>query len=62
MINVITQEYKEGDLAIRTTIVTFLHIPIFKFKETTTNNIIVSNLTPIKEPVKIKGFRNETKD
>ena len=56
MINMVTQEYREGDLAVRTTVVTFLHIPIFKFKKTSTNHVAVGQLTPIKEPVKIKGF------
>ena len=57
MIGVITQEYREGDLAVRTTVVTFLCIPIFKFKKTSTNHVAVCQLTVIKEPAKIKGFK-----
>lgn len=57
MIKVVTQEYREGDLAVRTTVVTFLCIPIFKFKKTSTNHVAVNQLTVIKEPVKIKGFK-----
>ena len=57
MIKVITQEYREGNLAVRTTDITFLCIPILKFKKTSTNHIAVGQLTVIKEPVKIKGFK-----
>lgn len=59
MIKMVTQEYKEGDLAIRTIVVTFLCIPIFKFKKTSTNNVVVGQFTPIKEKeiVKVKGFK-----
>lgn len=49
MIRMVTQEYQEGNLAVRTTVVTFLFIPIFKFKKTSTNQMAVSQLTPIKE-------------
>lgn len=63
MISIVTQEYREGDLAVRTTVVTFLCIPIFKFRKTSTNNWLVSQLTTIKEVTKVKGFiRHETKD
>lgn len=64
MISMVTQEYREGNLAVRTTVVTFLCIPIFKFRKTSTNNVAVEQLTPIKrEVIKIKGFiRHETKD
>ncbi len=57
MIGVITQEYREGNLAVRTTVITFLCIPIFKFKKTSTNHVAVGQLTVIKEPAKIKGFK-----
>lgn len=57
MIKKITREYKEGNLAVRITIITFLCIPIFKFKETTTNKAVVSQLTVIKESIKVKGFK-----
>lgn len=57
MIKKVTQEYREGNLAVRTTVITFLGIPILKFKNTSTNHIAVEQLTVIKEPVKIKGFK-----
>lgn len=56
------QEYREGDLAVRTTVISFLCIPIFKFRETTTNNSIVNQLTVIKELNKIKGFEYENEN
>ena len=56
MIKMLTKEYREGDLAIRTIVVTFLYIPIFRYKKTTTNNKAVAMLTVAKEPSKIKGF------
>ena len=56
MISIVIQEYREGNLAVRTTVVTFLCIPIFKFRKTSTNNVAVGQLTPIKETIKIKGF------
>ena len=62
MIKKITQEYREGDLAVRTTVISFLCIPIFKFRETTTNNSIVNQLTVIKELNKIKGFGYENEN
>lgn len=63
MISIVTQEYRKGNLAVRTTVVTFLCIPIFKFRKTSTNNWLVSQLTTIKEVTKVKGFiRHETKD
>jgi hypothetical protein len=63
MISIVTQEYREGNLAVRTTVITFLCIPIFKFRKTSTNNWLVSQLTTIKEVTKVKGFiKHETKD
>ena len=56
MLKVLTKEYREGDLAVRTTEVTFLYIPILKFKKTSTNNTAIQLLTVVKEPNKIKGF------
>lgn len=57
-----TKEYREGDLAIKTTKVTFLCIPIFKCKKTSTNNKAVAILTTVAEPKKVKGFNNGTKN
>lgn len=51
-----TKEYREGDLAVRTTEVTFLCIPIFKYKKTSTNNQAVKVLTSITQPTNVKGF------
>lgn len=62
MIKKVIQEYREGDLAVRTIVISFLCIPIFKFRETTTNNSIVNQLTVIKELNKIKGFKYENEN
>ncbi len=56
MIKVKTKEYREGDLAVKTTEVTFLCIPIFRYKKSTTNNKIVIMLTAATQSNKIKGF------
>lgn len=60
MIKMLTKEYREGDLAVKTTEVTFLYIPIFRYKKTTTNNKAVATLTIVKEPNKTTGFNYET--
>ncbi len=52
----LTKEYREGDLAVKTTEVTFLCIPIFKYKKSTTNNQAVKLLTTVTQPKKITGF------
>lgn len=56
MIKILSKEYKEGDQAVLITEVTFLGIPIFKCKRTTTNNQVVSTLVSINQPTEIKGF------
>lgn len=56
MIKVLTKEYKEGDLAVKTTEVTFLCIPLFKYKKSTTNNKAVALLTTMQQPSKVEGF------
>ena len=56
MIKVLTKEYREGDLAVKTTEVTFLCMPIFKYKKSTTNNQAVALLTTMEQPKKVKGF------
>lgn len=57
MIKMLTKEYREGDQAVKTTVVTFLCIPIFKYKKSSTNNQIVRMLTVVDEPnKKISGF------
>ena len=55
MIKILTKEYREGDQAVRTTVVTFLCIPIFKYKKLTTNNQAVALLT-VNQPREVKGF------
>lgn len=62
MINVITNEYREGDLAVKTVVVTFLYIPIFKKTETSTNSAAVIALTGITKPTKVNGFKYETRN
>jgi hypothetical protein len=56
MIKILTKESREGDLAVKTTEVTFLCIPIFKYKKTTTNNKAVALLTVVNQPTKVTGF------
>lgn len=56
MIKVLTKEYREGDLAVKTTEVTFLYIPIFRYRKTTTNNLAVKQLTVVQQPSKVNGF------
>lgn len=57
MIKMLTKEYREGDLAVKVTEVTFLCIPIFKYKKLTTNNQAVKLLTSINQPIKkVNGF------
>lgn len=56
MIKVLTKEYREGDLAVKTTEVTFLCIPLFKYKKSTTNNKAVALLTTMQQPSKVEGF------
>lgn len=56
MIKVLTKECREGDLAVKTTEVTLFHIPIFRYRKTTTNNLAVKQLTVIGQPSTIKGF------
>lgn len=56
MIKVLTREYREGDQAMKTTVVTFLCIPLFKYKKSTTNNKAVALLTVTNQPKEVKGF------
>ena len=56
MIKITMQEYEENNLAVQTVVVTLFYIPILKIKKTSTNNVAVEQLTPIKKAVKIKGF------
>lgn len=56
MIKVFTKEYREGDLAVKSTEISFLCIPIFKYRKSTANNKLVALLTTIKQSKTIKGF------
>lgn len=58
MIKVITNEYREGDNAVKTTSVTLFGISVFRYKKLTTNNKAVALLTAQKKTT-IKGFKNE---
>ena len=62
MISKVTEEYREGDMAVCSTVISLFHIPIFRGKNTTTNSSIVNQLTPIKKVTKVKGFKHENKD
>ena len=58
----VIQEYREGDLAVKTTVISFLCIPIFSYKKTSTNRVVVNQFNKPEERIKIKGFNNETED
>lgn len=62
MIKIVTNEYVENNIAIKETSFTFLSITIFKRILTSTDNVAVNQLIPIKERTKIKGFKNENTD
>ena len=57
MVKIFTKVCREGDLAVKTTEVTFLCIPILRYKKTTTNNKAVAILTTVAQPTKITGFK-----
>lgn len=56
MIKMLTQEYREGNLAVRTIVITFFGIPVFRFRKTSTNNIAVRQLSELKETFKVNGY------
>lgn len=56
MIKKTIQEYQENDIAIRIIVITFLGIPVFSLKNTTTDYRVVQNLKPLKNTTKIKGY------
>ena len=58
MIKVITKEHREGDIAVKTTYITFLGISVFRYRKETTNNKAVALLSVLKKTT-IKGFTNE---
>lgn len=61
MVKTEIKEYVENDLVVRTITVSFLYIPIFRYKKTSTNKGVISQFTPIKK-IKQIGFRHETED
>lgn len=62
MIKYKIKEYSEGDLAIRSIIITVLGLPIYSYSATSTNRAIVEQLTIPPQKIKIKGFSHETKN
>ena len=62
MIKLETNEYSKDGVAIRVTQVTIFNIPVYKFKEMSTNKDIVNQLTVTSKPNKVKGFKNEVED
>ena len=62
MITQETKEYSEDGLAVRTIRITLFGVPIYRFKETSTNKAAVAQLTTVSKPAKVKGFSNENKD
>lgn len=66
VINIVSNEYLEGNEAVHCTTVYFLGIPIYSKKQRTTNAQIKSSLSsPKRKPSldkQIKGFKDETKN
>lgn len=62
MINIKIKEYGEESIVTRTITVTLFCIPIFSYKKTSTNRVVVDQFHKPKERIKIKGFNNETKN
>ena len=62
MISIKIKEYGEEDTVIRIITVTLFCIPVFSYKKTSTNRVVVDQFNKPKERIKIKGFNNETKN
>ena len=62
MINIKIKEYGEEDIVTRTITVTRFCIPIFSYKKTSTNRVVVNQFNKPEERIKIKGFNNETEN
>ena len=62
MINIKIKEYGEEDIVTRTITITLFYIPIFSYKKTSTNRVVVNQFNKPEERIKIKGFNNETED
>ena len=62
MINIRIKEYGEEDIVTRIITITLFYIPIFSYKKTSTNRVVVNQFNKPEEIIKIKGFNNETED
>lgn len=63
LIKVNRDEFREGYLGVRTWLITFLGIPIFRARLTSTNNQAVRQLTVIEEKrTRIVGFNNNNNE
>lgn len=62
MIKQETKEYSEDGLAVRTIRITLFGVPIYRFKETSTNKAAVAQLAVAPKLTKVKGFSYETKN
>lgn len=57
MIEEIISEFVKDDLVVRTIKITFLGLPIFKYRKTSTNKVALQQYTPVSVKNKqIKGF------
>ena len=62
MINIKIKEYGEEGIVTRTITVTLFCIPVFIYKKTSTNRVVVNQFNKPKERVRIKEFNNETEN
>ena len=62
MINIKIKEYGEEDIVTRTITVTLFCIPIFSYKKTSTNRVVVNQFNKPKEIDRIKGCNNENEN
>ena len=62
MISIKIKEYGEDGIVTRTITVTLFCVPIFSYKKTSTNRVVVNQFNKPKERVRIKGFNNETEN
>nr|DAR02399.1 MAG TPA: hypothetical protein [Crassvirales sp.] len=62
MINIISEEYRDGNKAINNLVIKIFSIPIYKCIRSTTNPAVVDSFRVTKKPNKVRGFSNETKN
>lgn len=62
MINIISEEYRDGNKAINNLVIKIFSIPIYKRIRSTTNPAVVDSFRVTKKPNKVRGFSNETKN